>query len=146
MPGVIDTNVLLYAVNASCDEHPAARKFLERSAASSGPYFLTEGIAYEFLRVSTHSRVFPRPLTWRDALAFLSALIDHETFHVLASGQAHFTVLAETLSSLHHVSGNLFFDVRTVVLMREQGVRRIYTTDTDFLQFENIEVVNPLRP
>jgi len=29
--------------------------------------------------------------------------------------------------------------------MREHGVGRIYTTDTDFLQFEGIEVVNPLR-
>ena len=43
-------------------------------------------------------------------------------------------------------SGNLFFDVRTAVLMLEHGVRRIYTVDADFLQFPDLEVVNPLRP
>ncbi len=36
-------------------------------------------------------------------------------------------------------------DVRTVALMREHGVRRIHTADTDFLQFPGIEVVDPLR-
>jgi len=29
--------------------------------------------------------------------------------------------------------------------MREHGVRRIHTTDSDFLQFDGIDVVNPLR-
>ena len=28
----------------------------------------------------------------------------------------------------------------------EHGVRRIYTTDTDFLQFRALEIVNPLQP
>lgn len=36
------------------------------------------------------------------------------------------------------------FDLRTVALMHKHTVRRIYTADTDFLQFERIEVVNPL--
>jgi len=30
--------------------------------------------------------------------------------------------------------------------MREHGVARIYTADTDLLQFSGIEVVNPWRP
>jgi predicted nucleic acid-binding protein len=29
--------------------------------------------------------------------------------------------------------------------MREHGVREIYTTDTDFLQFSGIKVINPLK-
>jgi predicted nucleic acid-binding protein len=42
-------------------------------------------------------------------------------------------------------TGNLFFDLRTAALMREHGIRDIYTTDTDFLQFAGIRVINPLR-
>ena len=30
--------------------------------------------------------------------------------------------------------------------MREHGIREIYTTDTDFLQFPDIRAINPLRP
>jgi predicted nucleic acid-binding protein len=29
--------------------------------------------------------------------------------------------------------------------MREHGIRRIFTTDTDFLQFDGIDVHDPLR-
>ena len=68
-----------------------------------------------------------------------------ENVHILRVEGSHWSLLAALLAELTHPSGNLFFDVRTVVLMREHGVRRIYTTDTDFLQFPGIEVVNPLR-
>lgn len=34
---------------------------------------------------------------------------------------------------------------RTTFVLREHGVRRIDTADTDFLQFQEIEVVNPLQ-
>lgn len=64
---------------------------------------------------------------------------------MLRADDRHWSLLSEVLDELTHPSGNLFFDVRTVVLMRENGVRRIYTTDTDFLQFRGVEVVNPLR-
>ena len=49
------------------------------------------------------------------------------------------------MKGLHAPVGNLFFDIRTAVLMREHGIRVIYTADTDFLQFEEIEVINPLK-
>jgi len=102
-------------------------------------------VLYEFLRVSTHPKVFPRPLAWRDALSFLEPFLVADNVAILAAGERHWSLLAEVLDEVTHPSGNLFFDVRTVVLMREHGVRRIYTTDVDFLQFSGIEVVNPLR-
>lgn len=146
MAGVIDTNLLLYAVNEDADEHAAAVAFLEATTTSRAAWFFTEGIVYEFLRVATHARVFPEPLTWKQALEFLQPLLESDQFQILVAGKQHWTLLADVLKETVHPSGNLFFDVRTVVLMREHGVRRIYTTDTDFLQFREIEVVNPLMP
>jgi toxin-antitoxin system PIN domain toxin len=146
MAGVIDTNLLLHAVNDDADEHARAVAFLGQATASPDAWFFTEGILYEFLRVATHARVFPRPLRWRQALEFLEPLLGADRFRVLVAGDAHWTVLAEVLRELTHASGNLFFDVRTVALMREHGIRRIYTLDADFLQFRGIEVVNPLAP
>ncbi|MCK6556908.1 PIN domain-containing protein [Candidatus Binatia bacterium] len=145
MPGVIDTNLFLYAANSDADEHRRARDFLARVGGSRDPWYVTDGILYEFLRVSTHPKVFPKPLTWREGIAFLQPLIDADNIHVINSGDPHWKLLSEVLAEITHPSGNLFFDVRTAVLMREHGVRRIYTTDTDFLQFSRIEVVNPLR-
>ncbi len=46
--------------------------------------------------------------------------------------QDHWHLLQLVLENLNRPAGNLFFDVRTVTLMREHGIREIYTTDSDF--------------
>jgi uncharacterized protein len=145
MAGIIDTNILLYGANKDSDEHSAASEFLAKAAASPEPWFLTEGIVYEFLRVSTHPKVFPKPLDWKESMSFLRPFLESSNFLILTAAELHWPLLEEILASITHPSGNLFFDIRTVVLMREHGIREIYTTDTDFLQFPLIKVVNPLR-
>ncbi len=145
MAGVVDTNLLLYAANADADEHAAARAFLSEVAASPERWYLTEGILYEFLRVSTHARVFPQPLRWQQAVSFLAPLWSAANVSILSATDAHWPLLGAELDRLPRPAGNLFFDVRTVVLMREHGVRELYTADTDFLQFEDLVVIDPLR-
>lgn len=145
MAGLIDTNILLYAANSDSEEHAAAVKFLGKAANSPEQWFLTEGIVYEFLRVSTHPKVFPKPLDWKEAIRFLRPFLESSNFLILTAAERHWPLLEEALASLTHPAGNLFFDIRTAVLMREHGIREIYTTDTDFLQFPQIKVVNPLR-
>jgi toxin-antitoxin system PIN domain toxin len=145
MAGIIDTNIFLYAANKDSDEYPAAVEFLSEAASSPAPWFLTEGIIYEFLRVSTHPKVFPKPLGWKESMRFLKPFLESDNFIILTAEERHWQLLDEVVAPLTHPSGNLFFDIRTVVLMREHGIREIYTTDTDFLQFSRIKVLNPLR-
>lgn len=144
MAGLVDTNVLLYGANSSAPEHRAAVGFLARAGGGSHRWYLTDGILYEFLRVATHPRVFPRPLSWRESLEFLSPFLHSRSFSILRAGDRHWQLLANLLPELTRPAGNLFFDIRTAVLMREHGVRDIYTTDTDFLQIPGIRVINPL--
>lgn len=145
MSGVIDTNILLYAVNTECVEHNEAREFLESARGRAEIHYLTEGICYEFLRVTTHPKVFPKPLLAVDSLRFIDVLLESPGIRLLVSGETHWRRLREILESLHHPCGNLFFDLRTAALMRENGVRTIYTADADFLQIPGIDVVNPLK-
>lgn len=145
MAGVIDTNILLYAVNSDDPDHAPATRFLHDAAESADQWYVTEGILYEFLRVATHPKVFTRPIAWVDAVAFLAPLLRAPNIAVLTAGDEHWDLLEKVLGILTHPSGNLFSDVRTVVLMREHGVRSIFTADADFLQFTGITVVNPLR-
>ncbi len=70
---------------------------------------------YEFLRVTTHPRVM-----------------------------RHASVAAQVLDEIPHLAGNLVHDARTAVLMREHGVRRIFTRDTDFHRFPFLEPLDPL--
>jgi toxin-antitoxin system PIN domain toxin len=143
--GLIDTNVLLYGANADAAEYGASRAFLIGAGNTRESWYVTDGTLYEFLRVATHAKVFPRPLGWREALSFLQPFVAADNVHIVGVGESHWSLLGDLLAELAHPSGNLFIDVRTVVLMREHGIRRIYTTDTDLLQFAGIEVVNPLR-
>ena len=144
MAGIIDTNILLYAANADAEEHKVASDFLRRAGRSADQWYLTEGILYEFFRVSTHPKVFEKPLSWKEAIQFLTPFIVSTNFRILTAEDGHWTLLEEVLGGLIHPAGNLFFDIRTVVLMYEHGIREIYTTDTDFLQFSGIKVINPL--
>lgn len=146
MAGVLDTNLLLYAANRDAAEHRAARAFVQEALSSTDTWYLTEGIVYEFLRVATHARVFSQPLDWAQAVAFLDVLLGHPRIGLLVAGSHHWGCLKALLPHLTHPMGNLFFDIRTVVLMREHGVRQIFTTDTDFLQFPDLTVINPLLP
>ena len=82
---------------------------------------------------------------WREALGFLEPFLKSPSFLILTPEERHWTLLEAILGKLTHPAGNLFFDIRTAALMHEHGVREIYTTDTDFLQFPDIKVVNPLR-
>ena len=54
-------------------------------------------------------------------------------------------ILAQTLSELPEVRGNLIHDLQTAVLMRDHGIVPICTRNTDFHRFPFLEVVDPLR-
>ena len=71
---VVDTNILLYAVNPDSPDHDAARTLVDRWRREDRSWFLTWGIIYEFLRVSTHQKVFASPLDLPRAQAWIEAL------------------------------------------------------------------------
>jgi len=73
------------------------------------------------------------------------ALLASPGLSVLVATQRHADVAAEVIAELPHLAGNLLHDAHTAILMREHGVRRICTRDTDFNQFPFVEVIDPIR-
>lgn len=143
---VVDTNVLLYAADSSSEFHEPCRTLLQRSLDQAGPWFLTWGICYEFLRVSTHPSVFVRPWSIEAALDFLAVLLDGPSTSLLVPTARHAAVLAQCVEEMPEARGNLVHDLHTAVLMREHGISRIVTRDADFRRFRFLDVVDPLRP
>ena len=142
---VIDTSILLYAANHATPQHEPCRRFLQEAVAVGDICFLPENVIYEFLRVATHPRVFPNPLQASSAVEFLSVLLAVASFKILSATENHFQILRALVTELGHPSRNFFFDVHTVALMREHGIRRIATADTDFAKFRDLDVINPVR-
>lgn len=141
---VVDTNVLVYAADADAPAHDRCRQLIERWRHQPSAWYLTWPIVYEFLRVSTHPRVFRKPWTVGLAWQFVEALLASPGLTVLLPTPQHAAVAAEVLHELPLLGGNLMHDAHTAVLMREHGVRRVYTRDTDFHRFPFIEPVDPM--
>jgi uncharacterized protein len=141
---VVDTNLLLHAVNPDSADHVRARALLEEWRAGDESWFLTWGIIYEFLRVGTHASVFPTPLDLPSARGWIAALLRNASCGVLVETDRHAEVLEEVTGLHPRVSGNLVHDLHTAVLMKEHGIPEIRTADTDFHQFHFLRVVNPL--
>jgi len=141
---VVDTNLLLYAVNPDSPDHKLARAGLEEWRMGARSWFLTWGLIYEFLRVSTHPDVFRRPLDLDTAWAWVTAVLAGRRSGILVETDRHGEVLAELARGHPRLRGNPIHDLHTAALMREHGVTEIRTADTDFHQFRFLDVVNPL--
>lgn len=143
---VVDTNLLLYAVNPDSPDHAAAHDCVDGWRRGERSWFLTWSIIYEFLRVSTHPKMFPQPLDLPRARAWIAALLAGRSASVLGPTDRHLTVLEEVVARHPRLRGNIVHDLHTAVLMREHGIVEIRTADTDFHQFPFLTVVNPLTP
>ena len=141
---VVDTNVLVYAADTASAEQAQCRALLEDLRVRITPWCLTWGILYEFLRVVTHPRVFRRPWGTAQAWEFVEALLASPAVQILVHTARHPAVVAQTLAEVPGLRGNLLHDAHTAILMREHGIRRIYTRDSDFHRFGFLEVVDPL--
>ena len=142
----VDTNVLVYAADVDSQFHVPCRNWLERQRTRPDAWYTTSGILYEFLRVTTHPRVMRRPWTAPAAWKFVAALLASPGLAVLVPTERHADVAEEVILELPHLSGNLLHDAHTAILMREHGVGRICTRDTDFNQFKFLEIIDPVRP
>jgi uncharacterized protein len=141
---VVDTNVLVYAADADSPFHAACRKWLEAQRRRPDAWYSTWPILYEFLRVTTHPRVMRRPWSAGAAWQFIVALMTSPGFGLLIPTPRHDEVASEVIAELPHLAGNLFHDAHTAILMREHGVKRVVTRDTDFHRFPFLESFDPM--
>jgi len=141
---VVDTNVLVYAADADAPEHAVCRELVESWRGQQSAWYTTWSVLYEFLRVVTHPKVLRRPWGVQQAWGFVDALLAAPGLGLLVETERHPAVAALVLQEVPKLFGNLLHDAHTAILMREHGIRRIYTRDTDFHRFVFLEAVDPL--
>jgi toxin-antitoxin system PIN domain toxin len=137
----IDTNVLLYAANSSCEDFETAYALVERLAHGPELLYVFWPVAMGFLRLSTNPAVTDSPLSPAEALSSLSDLIERD--HVRTPGEApnFLAVYRETASVA--TRGKDVTDAHIAALMRQHGVNLIYTRDRDFRRFDGVRVEDP---
>jgi uncharacterized protein len=140
-PGIIDTNVLVYALDADAPQHAASRALLETAREGSTTLYVTSQILCEFYSVVTNARRVAKPRSPDDASNTVSDVI---TFlHVLPI-PAYTVEGWLSLLRRHPVTGGDIFDLQIIASMQANGVQRIYTFNTDdFEAFPELSVVTP---
>lgn len=140
----IDANLLIYASDTSSPEHRSASNFLIGRAADPDLLCLTWATLMAYQRIATHPSIFSTPLDPAAAWKNIQSLLALPRTRIITE-EAGFAddYLAVTEGMI--VRGNLVPDAHIATVLRQHGVRRIYTADTDFRKFAFLEVINPLR-
>jgi toxin-antitoxin system PIN domain toxin len=141
---VVDANIFVYAADEDSPFHGRCRTLLEEWRTQTSPWYVTWGIFYEFLRVITHPRVFRMPWSVLKAWDFVQAILSSPSLGFLNAGERHAIVAKEVITSIPSLSGNILYDAQTAILMKEHGISRIYTRDTDFYRFPFLEPIDPV--
>lgn len=140
-PGVVDANVLVYALDATASQHLSSRTLLDAARDRSTTLYVTLQILCEFYSVVTNAKRVAKPRTPADALAAISALL--VILNVLPV-PTHAVAGCLDLLRRRPVIGGEVFDLQLVATMLANGIQRIYTFNAgDFKPFTELVVVRP---
>ena len=142
MSWTVDTHVLVYATNEYAPEQAAARALLERLAAGPDLVYILWPTVLGFLRIATHPRIFPSPVTPAQATASIESLISRPHVRTVGEGD-HFWAQYQRVAAESPPRGNAVPDVHLVALMRLHGISTIYSRDRGLRRFDGIRVVDP---
>jgi toxin-antitoxin system PIN domain toxin len=140
---LVDANLLLYAVHRGAHQHEAARTWLTDQLNGSrrvGIPWLSIGA---FLRISTHPRAFPRPLSAATAWERVSDWLAAPVAWIPEPGPEHPRILGRLIAE-HDVRGNQVPDALLAALAIEHGLI-VHSADTDFGLFSGLRWTNPLE-
>jgi len=137
----LDANILVYASNTADDVHEQAEALVRRMAAGPELLYLFWPTILGYLHVVTHRSILPRPLGPREAMRNVEALLDRPHVRAPGEGDGFWSLYRSTAGD--QARGNDVPDAHLAALMRQHGVRLIYTRDRDFRRFEGIEARDP---
>jgi predicted nucleic acid-binding protein len=121
---LVDTNVLIYAIQGDAPQHDPSRELIERVASGNILSCLFPQILLEFFAVVTDTRRMEKPATTDDGLDLVkrySAL-----FPILQPSPATLNILL-SLAAESGASGQRLFDVYIVAQMIDAGIQTICT-------------------
>ena len=140
-PGIVDANVLVYAMDADAPQHAASRALLEAARDSSTTLNVTSQVLCEFSSIVTNARRVPNPRSPADAIGAISDLLAF--LHVLPSPARAVEGWLDLLRRRPVIGGDVF-DLQLVATMLTNDVQRIYTFNAkDFEPFPELAVVTP---
>lgn len=139
---LLDANLLIYAVNQDAPLHRRAKPWLEAAMSGQETVGFSWIVVLAFLRLTTRTGLFRRPLKVESALDIVASWLDQTSATIVHPGPRHLPILRELLRPLG-TGGNLTSDAHLAALAIEHGAE-LCSSDADFARFGGLQWRNPL--
>ena len=139
---VLDVNLLIYAVNEDSPDHKRAKSWLEATISGTETVGLPWIVLLAFLRLTTRTGLFQKPLTVGAAFDVVDAWLQQPSVTVPEPTARHLQTMRDLISPLG-IGGNLTSDAHLAALAIEHGAE-LCSTDNDFGRFNRLRWRNPL--
>lgn len=138
---LVDTNVLIYAIDEDAPQHRPARDWVEQAFSGFEPIGLPWVVLLAFVRLVTRPAIVRHPLPPEAALAFVDEWLSLPAVQPVSPGPGHWPILRTLLASAG-AAGNLTTDAHIAALALEFAAP-ICTADRDYLRFAGVKIVGP---
>lgn len=138
---LVDTNVLLYAVDTSASKHEAAHTWLSKALGGAETVGFPWVVVLGFIRLATHPSIQTHPLTPSRAIDIVDEWLTRPPAAVLEPAASHLATLRPLLEATG-TGGNLVTDAHLAALARQYGAT-VVTYDNDFDRFEGVRRQEP---
>ena len=138
---IVDANVLIYAVNEDSPNHAQARSWLDDALQGAEPVGFAWSVLLAFLRLTTRSGLFPRPLGLDDAARVIEGWLSQPMAVVVEPTRRHLALLRGLLAGTG-TAANLVGDAHLAALALEHGAT-ICSFDADFDRFPGVRWRRP---
>ncbi|MFP3881983.1 MAG: type II toxin-antitoxin system VapC family toxin [Actinomycetota bacterium] len=134
---LVDTNVLLYAVNTDARHHERSRRWLDTALSGEATVAFAWIALTAFVRLSTKTGMFPTPLTSTQALDRVEAWLQTPASVVVQPTPDHSRIVRALLEPTG-TGGNLVNDAHLAALAIEHKCQ-VVSFDNDFDRFEGVQ-------
>lgn len=140
---LVDLNLLLYSTNTDSPHHGAALNWIETVLSGEEPVAFAWVVILGFVRISTRTGAFVRPLTTNQAFEVVDSWLNRSCATILHPGEQHWALLQRLLKEAG-TAGNLSTDAHLAALAIEYGAT-LCSSDNDFVRFgRTLRFFNPL--
>ena len=123
-------------------DHRSAKAWWESTVSGDEPVGLPWLVLLGFIRISTHPRIVPSPLSFVQAASVVDDWLEQPVVQVVQPSERHWGIVKELLVPFGAV-GNLTSDAHLAALAIEHGAT-LCSTDRDFGRFPHLKWGNPI--
>ena len=140
----LDTNILVYALNADCGEYPRAAASLQAALDDPQDWIIADQVYLELYKALRNPRIFGSPYGAEEAFSKVQILRDHCGLRRCCYGDAVWDQLAARIQRPDFPYQRTHDAVLAETLIKA-GVQTLYTRNIkDFEGYGFTSVVNPI--